>query len=679
MIALARGPRLALLVAQGVAAAALVAFAVQAGLGGVPLPLESFFENWVYAGILLLAAGVCLARALTIGDDRAAWAFLGAGILAWALGELSYSALFAARELPPLFSVSDVGWLAFYPLCYVALMLLLRTRLRSTLRSMWLDGLVGLLAVAAIGTALSIDVITRADAGDTATMIVDLAYITGDVVLVGMVVAVFAVCGWRPGGAWALIGAGLALGGVVDGVFLHEELTGANLGGSPVTALWPASALILSTAALVRSRPRDRVDLDGARVLVMPSILSAAALCVLLARAVAPVNEIALTLAAATLVAALVRLTLTFREHIGLLERSRHEALTDALSGLGNRRKLMLDLEEEAARATREDPRTLIIFDLDGFKNYNDCYGHQAGDVLLANLGRRLSLAAGSADTYRLGGDEFCVLLRGADDELGLAAAAGLGALRERSEVCDISASFGGVVVPHETADPTIALRIADARLYAYKGQGQRSSVSRQTGDALLRAVEAREPELREHLNDVANLALALGRKLGLGVEELDEVTRAAELHDVGKVAVPDFILQKTGPLEPEEWDEMRRHTIVGDRILSAAPALGPVAKLVRSSHERYDGEGYPDGLKGEEIPLGARIVAVCDAFNAMTSNRPYQRAITDNEALVEIRACAGRQFDPKVVGAFCLVVEERAAERAVSEPIHGSDATLVA
>src|SRR5207253_8614016 len=132
--------------------------------------------------------------------------------------------------------------------------------------------------------------------------------------------------------------------------------------------------------------------------------------------------------------------------------------------------------------------------------------------------------------------------------------------------------------------------------------------------------------------------------------EELDEVARAAELHDVGKMAVPEQILNKPGPLDKGELEFIRQHTIVGERILAAAPALSPVARLVRASHENWDGSGYPDGLKGEEIPLASRIIAVCDAYHAMTSNRPYQAAVPQDEALAELRRCAGSHFDPVLV-----------------------------
>jgi HD-GYP domain-containing protein (c-di-GMP phosphodiesterase class II) len=176
----------------------------------------------------------------------------------------------------------------------------------------------------------------------------------------------------------------------------------------------------------------------------------------------------------------------------------------------------------------------------------------------------------------------------------------------------------------------------------------------------LLSTLSERQPDLRHHLHEVAELALAVGRELGMNPEELDELARAAELRDLGKIAIPDAILSKPGALNEAEWAFMRRHTVVGERILLSAPALRPVARLVRSSHERFDGSGYPDGLAGEDIPLGARIVAVCDAYEAMTSDRPYRPPMSPEEAIAELGACAGSQFDPAVVDAFLRTLAER-------------------
>ena len=166
----------------------------------------------------------------------------------------------------------------------------------------------------------------------------------------------------------------------------------------------------------------------------------------------------------------------------------------------------------------------------------------------------------------------------------------------------------------------------------------------------------------------------AVARRLGLTGEEIDEVTRAAELHDVGKVGIPDAILEKPGPLTADEWEFMRQHTIIGERMLHMAPALAGVARLVRWSHERMDGGGYPDGLAGDEIPLGARVVAVCDAFGAMTSDRPYRRAVSADEAVAELMRNAGTQFDGEVVAAFQAELAEPSGERPASAEAAGLD-----
>jgi diguanylate cyclase (GGDEF)-like protein len=321
----------------------------------------------------------------------------------------------------------------------------------------------------------------------------------------------------------------------------------------------------------------------------------------------------------------------------------------------------MVDIDGELTEAREESPRALLLFDLDGFKQYNDWHGHPAGDALLCRLGARLAQAVeGYGRAYRLGGDEFCVILAGSELDARRVRAACLGALTESTDGFEVASSCGLVMIPADASTAAGILQLADERLYAQKARRRRFSVSRQTTSALLQALQEREPDLRDHVDDVADLARTVASDLGLRDEALDEVVRAAELHDVGKVAVPDTILNKPGPLNAVEWGHMREHTIVGDRILSAAPALQGVARLVRSSHERYDGRGYPDRLMGEEIPLGARIVSVCDAFNAMTTDRPYRPKISPQAALDELQRCAGRQFDPMVVEIFTRVMFDR-------------------
>jgi HD-GYP domain-containing protein (c-di-GMP phosphodiesterase class II) len=190
-----------------------------------------------------------------------------------------------------------------------------------------------------------------------------------------------------------------------------------------------------------------------------------------------------------------------------------------------------------------------------------------------------------------------------------------------------------------------------------------------QASEVLLRTMRAKQPELDQRAGHVARLAARVAHRLAVSGEPLDEVLRAAQLHDIGKVGVPDAILNKRSELTDGEWEFVRNHTILGERILQGAPALRPIARLVRASHERWDGTGYPDRLRGDEIPLGARIIAVCDAFDAMISERPYSAAKTHAEALGELRRCAGTQFDPEIVAAFEQVLAERAA---VLEPVAG-------
>jgi diguanylate cyclase (GGDEF)-like protein len=297
----------------------------------------------------------------------------------------------------------------------------------------------------------------------------------------------------------------------------------------------------------------------------------------------------------------------------------------------------------------------LAMFDLDGFKGYNDTFGHLAGDLLLARLAGRLHAVAlkSGARAYRLGGDEFCVLADLAEDESSEALMrCATDALREDGHGFSIGASGGVVALSPGQTDVSHALREADLRMYAAKAARGRSAFV-QSKDVLLAVLATSDPHLYEHTSGVAELAQRVGRQLRLPEDQLFHIGHAAQLHDVGKLAVPDEILNKPGPLDEAEWDLVRRHTIIGERIVMAAPALAPVAKLIRSSHERWDGGGYPDGLAGEDIPLGAQIVAVCDAFDAMTSDRVYRGALPVKTALAELREVAGTQLSPRVVVAF--------------------------
>ncbi|HEV2060064.1 MAG TPA: PAS domain S-box protein [Solirubrobacteraceae bacterium] len=344
-------------------------------------------------------------------------------------------------------------------------------------------------------------------------------------------------------------------------------------------------------------------------------------------------------------------------------EQLSHQAHHDALTGLPNRRRLMEDLELALTHADDEQRRALLILDLDGFKAYNDNFGHAAGDALLTRLGRRLAAEMRPHGTsYRMGGDEFCVIAAVPAEGIDVLVDRARAALSERGDAFSVTASCGSAMLPEQARTPSEALGLADRRMYAAKGSGTRASAARQSADVLLQVLAERNAQLSTHLDEVTQLCEAVGNVLAVPDEHMSYLLHAASLHDVGKAAIPEAILDKPGPLDDDEWAYIRRHTVMGERILAAAPALAPAARLVRASHERVDGKGYPDGLTGEDIPLGARIIAVCDAYDAMTENRPYRTAMSTEGALSELRACAGTQFDRKVVEALAAVV---AAQRA--------------
>ncbi|MDX6624877.1 MAG: hypothetical protein QOE75_2809, partial [Solirubrobacterales bacterium] len=423
---------------------------------------------------------------------------------------------------------------------------------------------------------------------------------------------------------------------------------------------WPLGALLLAAAAWLAPGPKQRtVEARGLRIAIVPAAAALIAIGVQSAERYTVIPSIAAGLALLTLLVVVLRLAISFRDTQATLETSVRDALTDPLTALPNRRRLMEELERAAETPAADGHLWLLVmYDLDGFKAYNDSFGHPAGDALLTRLGGRLATcAAPYGSAYRLGGDEFCLLAQCTAATVDSIVAGGAAALSERGESFVITASQGSVLLPSEARTRDAAMQLADRRMYANKSR-ERASAGSQSRDVLLSTLRERQPELHAHIVDVAALAAQVAEELGLDAEQRDEVQRAAELHDIGKVAIPDAILNKPGPLDPQEWEFMHKHTLVGERIIASAPALVPVARLVRFSHERWDGEGYPDGLAGEQIPVGSRIVAVCDAYQAMLSERPYSVAMRPTRALEELSNCAGTQFDPQIVEALRRVAE---------------------
>jgi diguanylate cyclase (GGDEF)-like protein len=364
----------------------------------------------------------------------------------------------------------------------------------------------------------------------------------------------------------------------------------------------------------------------------------------------------------ATIFLLLLAFTLFYRrarrlaaENARLLVASMDEAITDPLTGLGNRRAFKRDLEDVLPGIDVRDELMVGMFDLDGFKQYNDTFGHGAGDALLARLAGRLNATTtGTVTAYRMGGDEFCLLARVTTAEGERLVRAAVAALSDGGEDWQVGCSWGVAWVPSEATGPGDALRLADERMYAQKAG--RATVGVQATAALVQVLIERDTDLSTHISRVAELSVATARKLGLAEHEITRIGLAAQLHDIGKTAIPKSILNKPGPLNDEEWAFMHSHTLIGERIIAAAPSLAHTATLVRSSHERLDGNGYPDRLAGDDIPLGSRIIAVCDAYDAMIAHRPYRNPRTVAAALSELQDSAGSQFDPNVVHAFIAV-----------------------
>jgi two-component system cell cycle response regulator len=447
-------------------------------------------------------------------------------------------------------------------------------------------------------------------------------------------------------------------------------LGASDWAGLAADALIATGAVGMAAAAYFDNGARAATRSEGPGLLV-PVGAGALALGVIVLGAALDLNLAVLLLAGAALALALGRMALALTENDRLLAHSRVEAETDALTGLPNRRRLKADL---TAALGSDAPHVLVLLDLNGFKSYNDSFGHAAGDTVLVRLGRALAASAGAGEAYRMGGDEFCVLAPCAPHAAGAFSAGCAAAMALRGQGFSITAAHGSVAIPGDHGTPASALALADERMYQQKRGGQMPA-ARQSANVLAALAEEHAPVLARHMRAVGELAHSMAVDLGVTGAELEALRCAAGLHDIGKLAIPNDVLEKPGPLTQDEWELIRRHTVVGERILATAPALERSARLVRWSHERTDGQGYPDGLRGNQAPLAARIIAAANAYDAMVTEQPYKPARSSEEALAELRRCAGTQFD-----AACVAALERVISRAEApQPDHGAPAQPLA
>jgi diguanylate cyclase (GGDEF)-like protein len=614
----------------------------------------------IWPDVIFALAGLLLIFRARGSDPG--WALIGLGSLCWAAGDVYWQLTFANSSSPPVPSWADAGYLCFCPLAFAGVLSLVRGRTRHASRPLIADAAAAALATGAVSAALVVQPVMTHAAGGALAIATNLAYPIFDLSLVGLLIGALAVGEWRLNRKLVLLAASVVAFWIADSSYLVSVARGTYSQSDWYNGLWYLSPVLAAWAGWVPARQVTAGVTRGmsARGIAMLLTFAVTALGVLCASSFTTVGPVAIGMAALAILVILARLVMTWQENVGLLRHSQHDAITDALTGLRNRRALTVDLEEQIAAAGPERSVVLVLLDLDGFKHYNDSFGHPAGDSLLQRLGENLSVQLdGRGSTYRMGGDEFCVLIDVPAEAREATIHDAACALSESGEGFAIGCCYGSVIIPDEAHSAEAALRLADNRMYAQKRSG-RASASRQSKDVLLRALHERNPTLHAHLRDVADLAAATARRFDLPPEEVDEIRQAAELHDVGKVAIPDAILDKPTALDENEWAFIHRHTIIGERIITAAPALMKVGKLVRSSHENFDGSGYPDQLKGEAIPLGSRIIAVCDAFDAMTADRPYREAMSVEMAVAELRRCAEGQFDPRVVEHFCAALHQR-------------------
>jgi diguanylate cyclase (GGDEF)-like protein/putative nucleotidyltransferase with HDIG domain len=429
--------------------------------------------------------------------------------------------------------------------------------------------------------------------------------------------------------------------------------------------------LVLVSAAVARSARRAFAPLvqSSARATVVPfGLMASAALMLVVLWQRSP-------LLSAALVGPLLAISLYQRSAHQVL-RAMRLALTDPLTGLGNHRSFQERLQRELIRAeARGASFTLCLIDIDDFKRINDRYGHPIGDSVLAQVGSRLRQ---NGEAFRLGGDEFALLLpcRTGAEALSVAETVLTRiASVQLDDIGSVTASAGVASFPAQAFERDELIRLADSALYWAKEHGKNRvhlyrpdvielaelrrlahgpdrAARFRAAASLAKAVDARDTYTGSHSSRVAELAAWIAARLGLDAEHVELTRLAGSLHDLGKLAIPEEILRKPGPLAPPERLVVERHPQIGYRMLESL-GVDPVADWVLHHHERWDGTGYPDRLAGEEIPLGARILFVADAYDAMTSDRAYRSRLAPQEAVDELQRCAGTQFDPEIVDVF--------------------------
>jgi diguanylate cyclase (GGDEF)-like protein/PAS domain S-box-containing protein/putative nucleotidyltransferase with HDIG domain len=348
----------------------------------------------------------------------------------------------------------------------------------------------------------------------------------------------------------------------------------------------------------------------------------------------------------------------------------------DSLTGLYNRLYFEDRMENLYVKGDCQSA-AIVVMDVDGLKLINDTLGHAAGDEILVETAKIINQAYPDSDTIaRIGGDEFAVILLDCNQE----------------KLDQMLSSFNELICRHNSTRPEIPLGVSigsrvncdhseslletfkEAENLMYRNRLKNSNIARiAIIDALSRAIREKDYDAKDHSKAMADLMILMGKNLGLSQTQLEGLNQLAVFHDIGKIGIPDHILTKPGPLSKEEMEEMRRHTEIGARIAQTSKELAHLSDFILKHHERWDGTGYPLALKGQEIPLECRIVALADSYDAMTSDRPYRPAMSHEYAISELLRCSGSQFDPDLVGLFIELVNEYRSARIVDTDVISS------
>jgi len=331
----------------------------------------------------------------------------------------------------------------------------------------------------------------------------------------------------------------------------------------------------------------------------------------------------------------------------------------DGLTNLYNRSFF----EEEIKRldVERQFPISIVVVDINGLKLVNDTYGHSYGDILLKKTTQKLIECFRKEDIIsRWGGDEFIVLLSRTPAEVAFDIINRVKSICDKEKVFNIplNISIGVSSKVNESQDINDVIKEAESNMIKNK-LITKESAHNAIIVSLEKALEERDYETSEHIKRMKNFSLKIGKFLNLSENELNELSLVATLHDIGKIAIPDNILKKPDKLSSEEWEIIKKHPEIGYRIASSSVELKAIAEAILAHHERWDGKGYPRGLKGDQIPLVSRIIAIIDSFDAMISDRPYRKAMSINEAKSELIKCSGSQFDPEIIKKFIIILDE--------------------